>query len=331
MKQWLPLLLAVIALLGVEGFLQQPGVQQRLDHIAVNPLPQKLAQLAAYQAPQKALDTLALGTSRTLNGFVPNSFGATQGVYNMGLPQASFDMALATLKTLEAHQQKPKRILLEVVDFMFDPHYVSHGLYYHQLMAQNPTLLGDIWQSPYFTQADKEGLTVEHLSALSRYKTVLAPAMLPQLLKSLLGKTKPAPLVTLQAGWEPLVHTQLQQATPPTAPIKLWVKPHYLPLDTQSFTLLLDYCQQHAIAVVLVEWPDQSGYATVAKGSPQRHAFLQAVWQAATSRHLPFISLDGLPVRTKDTLFADLRHLTPAGAKLYTGLLAQQLATVALP
>jgi hypothetical protein len=324
--RWLPLLLAIGLLFGLEAVLQQPAVLQRLDHMAVNPLPQKLAQLVAYQAPHNPLETLALGTSRTLNGFVPASFGSKQGVYNMGLPQASFDMALATLKTLQAQHQKPKRLLLEVVDFMFDPHYVSHGLYYHQLMVQNPALFGDIWQSPYFTQADKEGLTVEHVSALSRYKTVLAPAMLPQLLKGFLGRTKlTKPSAALQAGWEPLTQTQVETETAPTAPVKLWVKPHYLPLDTHSFTLLLDYCQQHAIAVVLVEWPDQSQYATVAKGSPQRTAFLQAVTQASRSRHLPFISLEALPVSHKDNLFADLRHLTPTGAKHYTNLLAQQI------
>jgi hypothetical protein len=321
----LPLLLSIALLCGLEGVLQQPAAQQRLDHMAVNPLPQKLTQLATFHAPQKALETLAIGTSRTLNGFVPASFGATQNVYNMGLPQASFDMALATLKTLKAQHQKPRRILLEVVDFMFDPHYVSHGLYYHQLMAQNPALLSDIWQSPYFTQADKEGLMVEHISALSRYKTVLAPVMLPQLIKGLLGKTKPKPPVLLQAGWEPLISTQVETTTSTTDLVKLWVKPHYLPIDTQSFTLLLDYCQQHAIAVVLVEWPDQSRYATVAKGSPQRTAFLQAVQHASASRHLPFISLDALPVSYKDSLFADLRHLNPTGAKLYTGLLAKQV------
>jgi hypothetical protein len=319
MKRLLPILNALLAIVLIEAVLLLPPVRQRLDHMSVNPLPAKLSFLE--KQAKHPPEILALGTSRTMNGFNAHAFEQATPVsvsaFNMGLPKAGYDWMLLYLREYLREYGRPKLVLLESVDVAFNKPNYSQGLYYQNLLERDPIpVLGDILTHPSLRLEDKQDVIVSALSGLHRYRKVMNPITLAKVVS---GKHEGEPNPQLSSkGWQPLEHSTVSFEQK-----KLWIDAKsYEPMDDSPLTQVLSYCRAQSIPVAIVEWPDHPVYRRLAEGDKLYKRYKQTVARVAAAYQVPYIDLNA---QNDSRLFVDPRHLNPSGARHYSQMLAQSL------
>lgn len=331
-----------------------------------NFLPTKLAMLKAHQ-PQK-LDVLFMGTSQTNNGFITSEFERASGKplnsFNLGLPNNRYDIMLAYLQYHQQRFGKPRLLLVELSPSIQEKDaylYYLPALYYRTLIEQAPNLTGTYLKNPLLAQNVKQELLFSSLSSLRQYRFTFSPV-------NLLGKAS-AKLNSLSnlhdaaANAEPISEAEgapASQASPamPIEPImteKGWYPKEQSPHMTtpagirlsvaeakryyivqqktvhfDKLRMLLAYCKQQRIPVVLVSWPNHPAFLKAFAQSRLNVDYQQGLQALLSQTHTPVINLNhSIPASQSETnggLFADPRHLTPEGAKLFSGMLAHQLA-----
>lgn len=92
---------------------------------------------------------------------------------------------------------------------------------------------------------------------------------------------------------------------------------------------LLAYCRQQDIPVALVSWPNHPAFLKAFRKSHLHNAYQQGLRNLLAKNPIPVINLnEDIPATQSETqggMFADPRHLTPAGAQYFSARLAQRL------
>lgn len=319
-----PFFIALLLLLSIECLIAFTSFQQKLDMMVMNPLPVKLAQMESLGSDP--VDILALGSSRMMNDLNVKAFAkalpAPRQIYNGGIPKAGYDWMLIHLKSYIRHYGKPKLLLLETSDFMFNPGFATDSIYYHNLAMQDPKALLDVLRFPVFKMTDREEILFSHISGIHRYREVFQPVTIMKIIMSKFRRSNPSTPKIKDAemddlGWQPLVESELGMN-----PTKLWIKGN----DSREFLAILAYCRQINLRVVLVQWPDLQSYHTLSQRSPLSRAYRKAIHEASTRLAVPLIDLGTLPDAHAPGNFADFRHLNPTGATRFSKLLAQRVS-----
>ncbi len=330
-KAFFPLIFGLVAMLLVEIIIALPVVQKRLDYLVINPLPTKLEQVKTFATDAKATGkpmVLAMGSSRTYDGFAPKAFEqAVQDVtteevtaYNMGLPEAGYDVMLLYLKYHVAQYGKPKMLMLETTDFLFDRRLTRSIYYYPSLFAKQPALAWDALSYPVFDMDERQNLALASVSGLFRYRKALSPYMLPKVLLGKVGTGENENPVS-KDGWEHLLHSDMLDT-----PDSLWISntKTFLPVDTRELELILDYCKEQGIQVVLVDWPDMSPYRKLALDSDLYAGYEEAIDSVAQKYHVRHVNFNDEPGASDKINFTDIRHLNPEHAEYFTRLLGEE-------
>lgn len=322
----LPLLSAMLLWFIVENVIAFSPIHPFLDRVLINPVPQKFMELESSR--NKPLDVLALGTSRTWNGFnalaFEKSFPTSIHAFNMGVPQVGYDWMMVYLKEHIRRFGKPKVLVLEATDFLFNRANVTNGLYYQNLTAWNPLILQDVLLNPLFSASDKQNVILSLISVFYRYREVLSPVTLTKMM--IKGPTSESEDMNhMIKGWEPLSRSQIGGM--PTG--KIWVREKdYLPVDTREFRALIDYCRQIRLPVMLIEWPDEIRYKTLSDHSALARAYKATLQQLIHEYKLPYLDMNRQPQASAPADFVDTRHLKPAAATRYTKFLSRKMMTL---
>jgi len=323
-KIWFPFILGLVLILMAEVVIALPPVQKRLDALVINPLPTKLEEVKAIADTGKPM-ALALGTSRTYNGFSPQAFNKAYGdeivSYNMGLPQSGYDVMLPYLKYHVENFGKPQIVFLETTDFLFDKHLTPSVYYYPTLFAKQPSLTWNVLTYPIFDMDERQNIALTSVSGLFRYRKALSPYMLPKVLlgKVGTGESDAANPVT-KDGWQQLNESELLDT-----PDSLWItNKKYAPVDMRQLEMVIDYAQSNNIRVILVDYPDMTPYRELALKSSDYKAYDEAVSKIAQEKGIRHINFNEYPGADQKENYTDIRHLNPKHAEMFTRLLAEE-------
>jgi hypothetical protein len=320
-----------------------------------NFLPVKLEMMKAHH-PEK-LDILFLGTSQTNNGFIPGIFEKASGrpinSFNLGLPNNRYDIMLAYLQYYQQQFGKPKLLLVELSPSIQEKDaylYYLPALYYRTLIEQNPSLASTYLSNPLLADNVKQELLLSSVSSLRQYRYTFSPV---NLISKVSGKLKSVSGFQPDTAQAEPVYTNEESSPPATTTIdpslmeKGWYPKEQSPHMTNAQGLqlsvaearkyyidqqkevhfdklksLLAYCKAQGIPVVLVSWPNHPAFVKVFEKSKLNVMYQQGLSQLLTEEPVIFINLNNeLPASQKETeggLFADPRHLTPEGAKLFS-------------
>jgi hypothetical protein len=325
----MPLWIALLAILALDvAIIWIHPIHQRLDHMAVNPWPVKWFQLPDEVKQQKPIDVVVLGSSRTLNGFNAPEFDKATGgkhhSYNLGMPQAGYDIALLQLQALESAGIRPKLALIEVADFLLESGHISDGLYYHDVTAFQPIRRFDILMESFYSGDQRRELALSFASSLHRYHKVLSPTTLIRIALNRMPHQEGR--YPLQQGWEPYEPKEYVEFN------ELWLTDSKMRKPDFTFLKrLVDYCRRHRIRPVFYTLPDGPAYTALLQKS--EGAQLQQKWirRFAQLNHIDWIESGQAMTwnHSYKKIFADGRHLNRLGSKVFTGLVARQ--ALALP
>ncbi|MGE0201229.1 MAG: DUF1574 family protein [Candidatus Melainabacteria bacterium] len=325
---WLPFMIAIGLFLLTDVMISFTPVGQYLDDKVDNNLSRKLDNIRSDHPRQ--IDILALGTSRVNNGFKTETFEKSVpsglNTYNMGLPGGSYYLIKLVLERHVHQYGKPKMVLLEVTDFLLNNDFVSTNniLYYRSILANQPELASEIFNSPYLSMNDKQEIVLASLSGLYRYRSILAPDILAKMV--LKGKSKDNRYFQ---GWNPkkiskdmksdrnvLMNAKARERR---------ILSNYKQVDTERLENFLSYCQQENIPVVLFEYPSHPSYQGIFDRNAISRPYYEAVQKVVSEYHVPFVDLKKELPHNVEGLFADSGHLSPAGAELMSGILAHRV------
>ncbi len=359
-----PILLGLVFFLAFNLFLTVgvqvvPKVRDKLNVRSDNLLPQKLELLEA--SPSKQFDVLFLGTSQTNNGFATHAFesalpGQSVQSFNLGLPGSRYDVMLTQLDYHIRHYGKPKMVMLEAADNLMEEnglHYYLPALQMRTLLDMDTQLIPFIFTNPEIAMNVKKELFYSSFSAVYRFRLLVSPISVQKKLTSTFEKALPAslsgaahannnpteatpedPVIQNSAfrahGWHPKPASPMM-ATPEGVKenARLAEGFYFASMDKLYFDRLeamLVYCKQQDIPVVLVGWPNHPEYLARFNKSKLSKDYYKGLRQISQRYHVPLIDLDDYRPEQVDGLFADVRHLTPKGAILFSEILAKQVS-----
>ncbi len=327
---YLPFLIALCIVLLAEGVIALPAVSGWMDAQVKNVLKRKQA-LVAQDNPRQ-MDVLALGSSRTHNGFAANAFEASAekpiNAFNMGLPTGDYYIYSLVLKDFVRQYGKPRLVMLDASEFLFNRNLKSgyNTLYLSTLIQQNPELAQSIWQSPFLDAEDKKEIVLSGLSGLYRYRVLLRPKTLAKM--ALKGLPVKSPLYD---GWEPLpdkisIMSSEQRAIEAAENTARKFYQDYPAIDTQPFEALVTYCRESGIPVVMVRWPLHPTFVRTFETYPIQRDYDALLKRIATQYDVALVDLNTQAQLASDGQnFRDPSHLSESGAKTFSAILARQV------
>lgn len=331
-------------------------LNQRFNFRYGNFLPAKLQTLRA-NSPE-SVNVLFLGTSQTNNGFIPSVFDQKFGhgvkSFNVGLNRSQYDIMLAYLRFHQQRFAKPQWLMIEVspsIQEQDDSFYYLPALYYRTLIEQAPSLAPVYLSNPVVPNNVKKELLGDSFSSLRQYRNTFSPVNLlgrvGDKLQSFSGlpgayadasardsaaiadETPPAWVTDemLAGGWYPKPKSP-NMKTPEGLLLsveearKYYIEPQKS-IHFGKLSALLTYCQSQGIPVTLVTWPNYAGYRAEFERSALHQPYQQGLARIQKEYGLAVIDLNRyLPAGTGGTYFADPRHLTPEGARMFSEKLA---------
>lgn len=341
-------------------------LNQKFNFNYGNFLPTKLAMLKSHNPSRLDVLFMGTSQTNNgfITSEFEKATGKPLNSFNLGLPNNHYDMMLAYLQYHQQRFGKPKLLLVELSPSIQEKDaylYYLPALYYRTLIEQAPNLTGTYLKNPLLAKNVKQELFFSSLSSLHQYRFTFSPV---NLLSKVSGKlntlsgfhdaaadaepvyedesastTPNQPSLTInpimtEKGWYP--KEQSPHMTTP-AGIQLSVaeaKKYYIDqqkaVHFDKLQALLAYCKQQEIPVVLVSWPNHPAFLHVFQKSSLNTAYQQGLQKLIRQTNTPIINLSqSIPASQTETeggLFADPRHLTPQGAKLFSAVLARQLA-----
>lgn len=322
-----------------------------------NFLPTKLDLM--HQNNPKQLDVLFLGTSQTNNGFLTSSFEQASKTsvnsFNLGLPNNRYDLMEAYLESHIQRYGHPKLVMVELSPSILETssyYYYLPALYYRTLIEQNPELTAQYLSHPHLAWNVKEELLLSGMSSFHQFRYSFSPL---NILNKVTGKlsqlaSKPkssdeietaeasnafpiTPDMT-QKGWFPKEQSPEMKTPEGIKASVLEAKKYYFDhqpdVHFEKLQLLLAYCKQEHIPVVLVSWPNHPAFLKLFKNSTLKQHYDKGLQALLKETPTPLIDLNQELGHVEahyeeDTLFSDPRHLTPSGAHLFSQILAQKL------
>lgn len=286
--------------------------------------------------------------------------------FNLGLPNNRYDIMLAYLQFHQHRYGNPKLVLVELSPSIQEKDaslYFLPALYYRTLIEQAPTLTTTYLRNPLLANNVKQELLFSGLSSLRQYRYTFSPVNIIRKVSGKLRdfsgvKTTSIPEKIADAGengtkLEELISNDLDPSwsnqgwyPKPQSPhmtnpegITLSVaeaRKYYI--DQQSavyfdkLQALLSYCEQEDIPVALVSWPNHPAFLKEFQNSPLHARYEQGLQYLLSQNAVPMINLNqDIPASQRLTdggLFADPRHLTPAGARYFSQKLAERLLRI---
>lgn len=240
------------------------------------------------------------------------------------------------------------------------------ALYYRTLIEKEPSLATTYLSNPLLPWNVKQELLLSSGSSLYQYRYTFAPVNIlgkvSGKLKSIGDRILPAAhannAIPIQNnGRDPFAHPAINpMSVTPEMTEKGWYpkeqSPHMLTasglklsleearkyyidqqkdVNFEKLSALLAYCKQQNIPVVLVSWPNHPAFLKIFNHSPLAAKYNTGVQTLLTETLTPYINLNqNIPSWQSETeggIFADPRHLTPEGAKLFSTELAKQVFT----
>ena len=323
-----PFILALVLFLVTDCAINYTRVGNFLDDKVDNILQRKLGNITKDNPAH--IDILALGTSRTNNGFdtpdVERLASVPVNVYNMGLPGCNYYLMQLVLEGQIKKYGKPKLILLEVTDFLLNNQFISDNniLYFRTLLANQPEMKDVIFKSPYLSDEDKKEIVFSSISGLYRYRSILAPDHLIKLV--LKGKTQSN---HFYEGWRPRKVSK-DMANPSSIIQSAKARDReilgeFSKVDGSRLEHLLAYCAGQHIPVVMFEYPSHPSYQQIFDAKPVSRDYYHAIEQITARYHIPFVDLKSDLPADITGLFADTGHLSQAGAQYFAGKLDEKL------
>lgn len=336
-------------------------VNQKFNFSYGNYLPQKLELLA--QKNPRELDVLFLGTSQTNNGFIPAVFEENAGFklnsFNLGLPNNRYDIMQAYLNYHIRQYGRPKLVLIELspsTQELDSYYYYLPALYYRTLIEHAPLYTRDFLNHPHLAANVKKELLLSAFSSLHQYRHTFSPL---NLLDKISGKLaqwapqgelvavasgaqaqqEPAPQGTglsdaeqaelMAKGWHPYEQSAHMKTPEGVSQSILEARKYYIDHQTgvhfDKLRLLLAYCRENRVPVALVAWPQHPDFTKLLNASPLGRQYREGLATLSAQAAVPVINLvEDLPPNPDPGLFADPRHLTPAGARQFSRILAQR-------
>lgn len=340
-------------------------LNQKFNFSYGNFLPTKLQMLKSHQ-PNK-LDVLFMGTSQTNNGFITSVFEKATGKpihsFNLGLPNNRYDIMLAYLRFHQQQFGKPKLVLLELSPSIQEKDaylYYLPALYYRTLIEQAPNLAGTYLNNPLLAENVKQELLLSSFSSLHQYRFTFSPinilSKVGGKLKSLSGfqgsaanaepviaedsttvsSTESLDPAMTEKGWYPKEQSPHMKTADGVRLSVEEAKKYYIDQQPDvafdKLKALLTYCHEQHIQVVLVSWPNHPAFLKAFEQSRLNASYQQGLQQLLTEQPTPFINLNrDIPASQSETaggLFADPRHLTPEGAKVFSEILARKISAL---
>ncbi len=284
--------------------------------------------------------------------------------FNLGLPNNRYDVMLAYLQMHTHRYGKPKMVLVELSPSIQEKDaslYYLPALYYRSLIEKDPALANAYLSNPYLAWNVKQELLLSSFSSLHQYRFTFSPL---NVLNKVSGKLKNLPVLHASAanaeaalnstldfegtqaasrtpsinidpimtekGWYPKEQSP-HMTTPDGIVISVEEARKYYIASQQEvnfdkLAMLLAYCRQQKIPVVLVTWPNHPAFVKVFAQSKLNRAYQQGLSKLLAKEPVHVINLNQeLPpwqTESEGGLFADPRHLTPEGAKLFSEKLA---------
>lgn len=356
---------ALFNLLFTVGVTLSP-LNQKFNFSYGNFLPTKLQMLKSHQ-PNK-LDVLFMGTSQTNNGFITSVFEKATGKpihsFNLGLPNNRYDIMLAYLQFHQQQFGKPRLLLLELSPSIQEKDaylYYLPALYYRTLIEQAPNLAGTYLNNPLLAENVKQELLLSSVSSLHQYRFTFSPvnviSKVSGKLKSLtagrqgdsanaepvyaedsaaVSSTENLDPAMTENGWYPKEQSPHMRTPKGIRLSVVEAKKYYIDQQpTVSFDklkALLTYCRQQRIPVVLVSWPNHPAFLKTFEQSRLNTLYQQGLQHLLAEEKTPVINLNREipPEQTETTggLFADPRHLTPQGARVFSQILARKISAL---
>jgi hypothetical protein len=285
--------------------------------------------------------------------------------FNLGLPNNRYDIMQAYLQMHVRKYGKPRLLLLELSPSIQEKDayfFYLPALYYRTLIENSPELAPTYLANPLLAQNVKEELLRSSVSSLHQYRYTFSPVNLlgkvSGKLKSVAERLQAAPVqaetnstntrdpfrepaeqpMTIlpemtKKGWYPKERSP--HMTSP-AGVRLSVDEarqyyidHQKEVNFEKLAALLAYCREQKIPVVLVSWPNHPAFLKIYQRSPLAAKYQDGLLQLLSQSPVPVINLNNaLPAWQTETdggVFADPRHLTPEGAKLFSGQLARDV------
>lgn len=242
--------------------------------------------------------------------------------------------------------------------------YYLPALYYRTLIEREPALASIYLANPLLAENVKRELLSSSFSSLRQYRYTFSPvnllAKVSDKLKGFSGlhdataqaspvyegnesgsvesdNAAPPAWVTdemLGGGWYPKPQSVHMKTSAGIRQSVIEARKYYIePQGAVHFDklhVLLSYCQREGIPVALVSWPNHPAFVDEFRKSPLSVPYEQGLM--AIRRQYPVMMVDlnhHLPreqVESKAGYFADPRHLTPEGAKLFSEKLASILS-----
>ncbi|HEY9687858.1 MAG TPA: hypothetical protein V6C52_12860 [Coleofasciculaceae cyanobacterium] len=285
--------------------------------------------------------------------------------FNLGLPNNRYDIMQAYLQMHVQKYGKPRLLLLELGPSIQEKDaylFYLPALYYRTLIENAPTLAPTYLANPLLAQNVKEELLMSSVSSLHQYRYTFSPVnMLGKVsgkLKSVADRLQATPVQAetdstnardpfrnpteqpmeilpemTEKGWYPKERSP-HMTTP--AGVRLSVDEarryyidHQKEVNFEKLAALLAYCRAQKIPVVLVSWPNHPAFLKVYHRSPLAAKYQDGLRRLLTQAPVPMINLNNaLPpwqTETDGGLFADPRHLTPEGARIFSAQLARDV------
>jgi hypothetical protein len=321
-KIFRPFVIAILLILLAEVLISWTPLDNFFDNQIENSLKDKQKELASYT--DKGIDVICLGTSQTNDNLVTTEFEklipGNLNVYNFGLLSGDYYLFKLLLENYITRYGKPKLILLEVNEILFSKDYFSslNSLYFITFLKQHPERLDALFITPHIPIKGKLEMLFSLLSGMYRYRSLLEYHKL----RSLLHEKKRVSKTVYFKGWSPL----------PVKPImsdpkamdqyirekKEEILNGYEQGDSAKFHLLLTYCKQQDIPVVLIQWPNHPKYNDVIQKTTFYPYYKQVTEELSKQYGYPIIDLTQSVPEDISKFYSDPRHLSQEGAVWYT-------------
>lgn len=280
----------------------------------------------------KHVDTLFLGTSRTLYGFAAPAFNQQSHYfhsYNLGLAGSDLSIHRLLLEDYIQKYGKPKVVMVEFSEFQLGRGDMSPNSlnFLARHTAKHPQALMELLKSDNLTENDKKELLKSVVSHIYRYKGVLD---FRRLAKRLLH---PAPIEPLEEGWIASNQERQYMKDPQALPLSaanrfMTLMRNRQPTSRPAIIELIQECQNQGIPVVLVSWPLHPVYQQELN---QRALGLYVIKERkalAQQYKVPYVNFDAEAANA--VYFNDIDHLNREGAIHYTQLLEERLKRLGL-
>lgn len=239
--------------------------------------------------------------------------------------------------------------------------YYLPALYYRTLIERAPQLAPVYLHNSLLSENVKQELLASSWSSLRQYRHTFSPIQLVAKAGNKLQRFSPlqpatasaAPIdeeaggataetqveesvpawvteAMLAGGWYPKTQSAHMKTPQGIAESVVEARKYYIDQQTsvnfEKLQALLAYCRQENIPVALVSWPNHPAFLKVFRQSRLNQAYQSGLQE--TLKRYPVMRVDlnsHLPAGQSETeagFFADPRHLTPDGARLFSEKLA---------